>query len=217
MSKLKVYKKENLAYVGSYIIKKYMDCGDSYYGYNHYKFEGTKNECATLIKLFKKFNRILELRDITQTSFVFEAINGTCNKSKTNKFFFKLCRYVRERLTLDILYKMNNLIDNNIKPYNAILLAHYITKGNVKYGSYTSSMDIVIGITSTYNYYYTFRNWEQFIERMKLTLSYSNINQIYKHKGSNSNTRKKIHSLITSNNKDDYKKLQRMLLLTRSK
>ncbi len=188
-----------------YSIHMYMNCSDGYQNHHIHKFTGSKEECTLLITLFKKFDKIMQLHNIKEESFIFES--KIKFKNKNQRIFFKLCRYVRTRTLKKILVKMVDLIDNGVKPYNAILLAHYSSGGS----SIRNSMDVV-PVNNRLNHFYTYRSWNQFIDKLN-TNGY--INNLFKPVSKNKLTISTIKLMVSKSEK--YAELQRNLLIPRIK
>lgn len=201
-----IVKKGTISYV-QYEISNYMSCGNTYHDNPIHKFSGTNAECNLLIPIFKHFTRVVKIHSTKNSEFVFEAIAG--NKPKVQKIFFKLCRYVRNEDTRRVLKSILDLINNGVKPYNALLLGHYSVHSM---NSLKSSMDIVYPS----RVHHTFRNWNQFIARLNLSQARLYINSTYLKKASYNNNSDLIMVKDMLKHKQ-YPKLQRMLLVPKSK
>jgi hypothetical protein len=199
----------------TYRISCYMECGDGYHDHPMHMFKSANTvSVLKLLKLFKLLDRLVKVSYITENSFVFQAING--NKVKMQKVFFKLCRYVRNADLNSVLDKMITLIEQGVKPYNAIMLAHLLANRDI---ACRSSMDIVnpnMYDNRTFRVYHTYRSWNQFLYVCNLRQSQRYIENTYTKMAVNKAIKR---SVIVDMLKDPTKvlELQRMLLISRRK
>lgn len=117
-----------------YVITKYISCGSYFHSNKKHMFKSDKKEdIEILLFIIEKLN-ICKISNITPNSFIFEAIN-----LRTQKFIFKLCRYVRSEDMFSILLTIKEMIDNGVKPYNSVYLSHF---KNQYLNGYYRNMDL---------------------------------------------------------------------------
>ncbi len=175
------------------------NCGDGYKDGLLHRFKGDEEDVKLLLPLLLRFSKkkeLVKLTEITPKSFVF-----ACKQVKAQKMIFKYCRYVRQDSNIEMLKTINLMLQNpKIKPYNALLLGHYIDN----YSYYSDGRDIVrLQSQHIFKVDYTFRNWQQFIDRFIFNASDYMINNIFLPKINNvftyrldSELRKKVTTLI---------------------
>ncbi len=163
----KINKKSTLVYM----ITKYMSCGDVYKNGKHHLFYDNTKENIDLLKFIIKsiYNEKVEIKDVDAYCFEFK------NKiAYHQKIIFRLCRYVRHDVTLNILKTIKLLIQNDILPFNALLIAHYIVLNQNNRTFYNTRMDIISGGFNDYiDCKYGFKTFEEFFNRHKKT-TYNN-------------------------------------------
>lgn len=150
--------------IGVYEIKRSMGCSDKYKNAYVHEFQA-------------------DVRDVELMEFIIKSLKGEVLsfKLKSGKksiifkmahirlqgLVFKLCRYVRSVDTKAILLLIKSLIENNIKPYNAIPLAHMATTKTMFKGSYTRSMDAILVLYDNRNTVRGYRSWNEFMTEIK--------------------------------------------------
>lgn len=184
-----------------YTIARSMRCGDRYKKGQTHLFNGdNKEQTDLLIFIFKKLKIKIEILNDTQFTF-------TTGSERYQIMMFRLCRYVRHVDVYKILISIKELIESGIKPYNAILLAHYINRNN---GNYANGMDVVTN--HAVSSHYTFRSWNEFINNVYK--SENTTSTIYYRSNFNNVKIQFIKSLI---DKGEYKEVQRLLYRKRPK
>ncbi len=118
-----------------------LKCGNTYHDGKKHSFVGERVEVLLLMFIMRALN--IKLERLAPNEFSFEAPNHILQR-----MMFKLCRYTRSENHYKILTVMRKMIKAGVKPYNAIMLAHFIYPIPPK--EYTNRMDIV--------YYYNFIN-----------------------------------------------------------
>lgn len=132
MARIEQLNKNNMI-IRKYSIYSDMRCGSYYHSGTNHRFVGKKEDVEILVYIFKKLKA--KITNETEESFIFSH-----KVERIHRQLFKICRYVRNKSTYQILNTMKKAIEAGVKPYNAIVIAHYC---NESFTDYMSSMDII--------------------------------------------------------------------------
>lgn len=118
-----------------YQIRNFMDCGSNYHNAKSHVFT------SHLESNVKKLNYIMKKLGVKTVKINKESFRFTANSKLHQKMMFKLCRYVRDANTIQILDVIIKSIKAGVSPQNALVLGHYCTNDISVY--YRSDMDII--------------------------------------------------------------------------
>ena len=117
-----------------YPLNAALTCANTYHDGKAHMLKDVKTErIDKLLQLINALN-LTSVEVIDENSFKFESKNA-----RKHRFIFKLCRYVRSESIFKIIETAIEAMEQGVKPYNAILIGHYIDEP--KY--YVNHMDII--------------------------------------------------------------------------
>jgi len=142
----------------TYLIQSKMSCGDNYHSGKNHRFCGSKEQAELLNFIFKALRA--DVSEIFKERNTFK-FNFHHDISRIHRQLFKICRYVRNKDTYEILKTMKKAIEAGVKPYNAIVLGHYCRNS---FYNWSGSMDLFgRGIFSRARHGYT--SWEKWKQK----------------------------------------------------
>lgn len=215
---------ENLEpYDKKYIDKKYnisygnINCGDGYKtGKRHYIYSESEEDIEILINVIKRF-KLARVCKIKPNSF---EVYSTSYQVQI--FFFRLCRYIRNNVLLNVLKETIRINDLGISIQNALLFAHYKNffnkegDGINKYQVY-NGRDLINFLYNNGVNHSIFKNLKSFKDNLKFYVTnkiYPEYSNLFKHKilpsaKDPATLKKKVISLIYN---DEFFEVEKLLI-----